>query len=237
MATPAGENVEAAAQPESLETTPNVASSQEQTVPVHVLQSMRDELRIEREKSEAYRNHLDMMRWQQPIQQQAQNPFDNVDPEEPIKVKDALKAIGDLQSRFESKLNEVRMAANPKTNDYEETIKKYLPHASKEDPDILEDIKRSSNPYKTAYAFCKASKAYQDDLLAKHKPTSKPDPEVAKMISNSKQSGNLAAVGNNSQVTSATRYSLMSDDEFRKFKSQNMMRPVKSYMEDGRPTR
>ena len=87
MATPAGENFEAAAQAEQIDqNTVNTASSQEQTVPVHVIQSIRDELRAEREKNEAYRNHLDMMRWQQPVQQQAQpqNPFGNVDPEEPI---------------------------------------------------------------------------------------------------------------------------------------------------------
>ena len=148
-----------------------------------------------------------------------------------------MRAISDMQQRFDHKLNEVRMAANPKTNDYEETIKKYLPSASKENPGILETIKHSSNPYEVAYAFAKASSAYQQDLLAKHKPVAKPDPEVAKMVSNSKQSGNLAAVGNNAQVTSQTRYATMSDDEFRKIKAQNMFRPVKPFIEDGRPNR
>lgn len=212
----------------------STGSQQEHTVPLHVIQSMRDELRVEKEKNEAFRNHLQMMQWTQPQQpQQApQSMFGNADPEDSIKVKDAMKMMSDFEQRTSAQLAEIKLAA--KTPDYREVIQKFLPKAAQEDPELLEEIKRSSNPYKTAYLAAKASQAYQDDYMSRRssnntsRESERPrvDPDADRMIQNSKKSGNLAAVGNQSTVAGQhPSYSQMSDAEFRAMKAKNLFKP------------
>lgn len=220
---------EATALAESLTTQTAQASSQtEQTVPVHVIQAMREELRAEKEKNEAFRNHIQMMQWNAPQQQAPQpvNPFANADPEDSVKVKDAMRLMSEFEQRTQAQLAEIKLAA--KTPDYRDVIQKYLPKAAQEDPELIEEIKRSSNPYKTAYMAAKASQAYQEDVLSSRtqnapKAVQRPDPEMEKVIQNSKQSGNLASVGNQAAIrVNSPAYSQMSDEEFRKIKAQNM---------------
>lgn len=227
-----GELGEAAALTEQ-EDSQSVSSRQpEQTVPVHVVQAMREELKALKEKNEAFNNHLQMMQWQSSQQNQpkSQDPFSEVDPDDSIKVKDARRMIQDYESRTNAQLAEIKMAA--KTPDYEEVIKKYLPIAAKEDPDLIAEIRSSSNPYKAAYLAAKASKAYQEDLMSNRKSEEKPkakDFDVDKMISNSMQSGNLSAVGNNAKVSGKHEpFSQMTDDEFKAYKSKIRFKAVSS---------
>ncbi len=220
---------EAAALADSLTTQAAPAHSQtEQTVPVHVIQAMREELKAEKEKNEAFRNHIQMIQWNSPQQQAPQpvNPFANADPEDSVKVKDAMRLMSEFEQRTNAQLAEIKLAS--KTPDYRDVIQKYLPKAAQEDPEILEEIKRSPNPYKTAYLAAKASQAYQEDIVATRTPKTtvqaqKPDPDMEKAIQNAKASGNLASVGNQASVrTSHQDYKNMSDDEFRKIKAQNL---------------
>lgn len=211
---------------------PAAPSQSEQQVPVHVIQAMREELRAEKEKNEAFRNHLQMMQWQQQAaqpQQPAANPFANADPEDSIKVKDAVKFMSDFEQRTRAEIAEVKLAS--RTPDYKDVIQKYLPKAAQEDPEILDEIRRSPNPYKAAYLAAKASKAYYEDISSTSRvsqsyappPPPKVDPEAERMIHNSKQSGNLASVGNlSSNSGKYPSFSQMSDDEFRKFKAQKL---------------
>jgi hypothetical protein len=230
MSTSTGEQLEgASALPE--QENPQVASSADsQGIPVHVLQSMREEMKALKENNSALQNHVNMMQWQQQNQRQQpvqpQNPFNEADLSEPLTKGEGLKALSELKNYYEAKINEVKIQA--RAPDYNDVINKYLPLASKEDPDIIDEIKNSSNPHKTAYKYAIASQAYQNDLIAKHKPVNKPDPEVAKMVSNSKQSGNLASVGNNATSMATPKYSQMTDEEFRALKSRNMMKPGKA---------
>ena len=226
---------EAAALADSLTSQVAEASpQQEQTVPLHVIQAMRDELRAEKEKNEAFRNHLQMMQWNRPQQQEQRqpNPFGDADPEDSIKVKDAARLMSEFENRTNAQLAEIKLAA--KTPDYREVIQKFLPKAAQEDPELLDEIKRSPNPYKTAYLAAKASQAYQDEYASKRsgykasnevpevkKP--KPDPEAERMIENSRKSGNLASVGNNAKASGKyPSFSQMGDEEFRKYKAQNL---------------
>jgi len=197
---------------------------QEQMVPLHVVQAIRDELRTVKEQSETFKNHIDMMQWQsqQTRQQAPADPFDGIDPEDTIRAKDAKKLVMDLKQQFESQLAEVKMAQ--KSSDYGDMIKKYLPLASREDPDLIRDIQNSANPYKAAYNAVKASKAYQEDLINERIGKMKqeaPQKEVAaKVISNAKTSGSVSSVaGNSAAIGSLPSFSQMTDDEFRKFKS------------------
>lgn len=229
MSVTSGDNREAAALAEQLTNQPATNQQAEQTVPVHVVQAMREELKALKEKNEAFTNHLSMMQWQnsQQVQQAPHNPFGDADPEDSIKVKDAARLLNDFESRTNAQLAEIKMAA--RTPDYEEVIKKYLPKAAQEDPDLVAEIRRSPNPYKAAYLASKASTAYREDYVSKFrtptnevvKPVPKTEVDIEKVISNSKQSGNLSAVGNNASVTGKhAPYSQMTDDEFKAYKSK-----------------
>ncbi|MES2409024.1 MAG: hypothetical protein V4509_01845 [Patescibacteria group bacterium] len=223
---------EAAALADSLTNQSNSNPPQQDQVPVHVVQSLREELRAEKEKNETFRNHMQMMQWQQnSAPQQQQNPFGNSDPEDSIKIKDAVKMMSDYEQRTNAQLAEIKLAS--RTPDYKDVIQKYLPKAAQEDPELLEEIKRSPNPYKTAYMAAKASEAYRADFLSSNQKSSTQsqtkaqpvDNDVEKMIQNSKQSGNLASVGNNARALGGTPdYRNMSDEEFRQLKSKNLFK-------------
>jgi hypothetical protein len=222
---------EAAALADSL-TSQAVSGSQQQTdnVPVHVVQAIREELRAEKEKNETFRNHMQMMQWQnQAPPQQQTNPFDNQDPEDSIKIKDARRMMSDFEQRTNSQLAEIKLAS--RTPDYKDVIQKYLPKAAQEDPELLDEIKYAKNPYKAAYQAAKSSSAYLADMAALNNRSSnqsqekapRVDPEAERMVKNSKQSGNLASVGNNSNASGQhPSYSQMSDDDFRKLKAKNL---------------
>lgn len=211
---------------------------QEQTVPLHVLQSVREELKAKKDENEIYKQHLNMMQWQRPQPQQAPqeyNPFGDIDPEESIKVKDAKRVIeglkNELKATFDSKLAEIKMTQ--KASDYNEVIKKYLPLAAQEDPELLQDIQNSANPYKAAYNAIKASRAYQDDMYKERASKEAPQtPQKAihaeRVINNARQSGSVSTVATNSTAGSGLpSFLTMSDDEFVKFKASRSLRPGK----------
>lgn len=230
-------NREAAALAESLANQAETpVQQQEQVVPVHVVQTIREELKAVKEQNEAFKNHLNMMQWQQQSAQPAPqpvDPFSGIDPEESIKAKDAMRIVQDMSNRFESKLAEIKIAQ--KSSDYSEVIKKYLPLAAQEDPELIEDIKRSGNPYKMAYNAVKASKAYQDDLIRERlgkqeiPQAPKAQPLAERVVNNAKQSGSLASVASNSTANGPLpTFSNMSDDEFRQFKASRSVRHAKA---------
>ncbi len=236
LMTASGENTEAAALAQTL----TQESKAQETVPVHVVQSLRDELRRAKEEQETLKNHFQMMQWQnqQQPQQQAQfTPFQGRDPKDSILVEDAERAFNSfahqLRQEVRSEIAEVKVAS--KTNDYKEVINKYLPKAAQEDPELINEIRNSPNPYKAAYLAAKASQAYQEDYAtsrAQKTPVSsvsKASNDVDRMIHNSKQSGSLASVGNNANATpdGIGTYTRMSDDEFRKYKSSLQFKPAK----------
>jgi len=205
---------------------------QEQMVPVHVVQAMRDELRSVKQEAETFKNHIQMMQWQsqQTRPQAPADPFDGLDPEDSIRAKDAKKLVMDLKQHFESQLAEVKMSQ--KAADYGDMIKKYLPLAAQEDPELMRDIQNSANPYKAAYNAVKASKAYQEDLInerigsmKQQTPPSPPREVAQKVVTNSKASGSVSSVaGNSAAIGSLPSFSQMTDDEFRQFKSGLKMR-------------
>lgn len=237
MSVASGEYREAAALDQNSVQEPKVNSAkQDETVPLHAMMAMREEfqakLKAEQEKNEAFRNHIQMSQWKQAqAPAKAPDPFANVDPEESIKVKDAMRLMGDFERRQEAQMAELKFAS--RTPDYRDVIQKFLPKAAQEDPDLLEEINRSPNPYKTAYLAAKASSAYQDEYVAQKTKDFRPpaqekprvDPEAEKMVANAKQSGNLASVGSQSSVAGKhPNYRDMSDDDFKKLKHQNLFR-------------
>lgn len=104
MTITSGENPEASALAEalSIESAPQTQQA-EQQVPLHVVQAMRQEIKDLKEKNETFNNHLNMMQWNQqhiqaPAPQQQRNPWADVDPEDSIKVKDAMRMYDNLQN-------------------------------------------------------------------------------------------------------------------------------------------
>ena len=221
------ENQEATALAEQLTSQPNAQQTYDD-------RALRDELKALRDSNAALQNHVQMMQWQQPAPQQppqqAYNPFQGRDPKDSLLVEDAARSINEIEhrlaSKFQAELAEVKLAA--KSADYKDVINKYLPKAAQEDPDLLNNIKRSPDPMLAAYWAAKASKAYQEDLMSNYRnqqtPTlqakPKPDPEAEKIVNNLKQSGSIAQVSNNAMSAGSNLdYGRMTDAEFKSYKS------------------
>jgi hypothetical protein len=231
--TTTGENIQgdAALAEQSNPIEANQSQNQGQQVPVHVVQAMREEMKALKEQNQAFSNHLEMLRWQQSQAHQPApqpvSPFGNADPEDSIKVKDAVKMYQDFNQQIQMNMAELKIAS--KHSDYQEMIQKYLPKATQEDPDLLEEIKRSPNPYKTAYLAAKASNAFREDTMSSYRATptqtavapQKTTTDVDKMINNARQSGNLSSVANNASPQGQhPEFSSLSDEEFRQYKSK-----------------
>lgn len=236
--TTSGENREATALAEQLTTNEQPVQQPDQ-VPVHVVQAMREELKALKEKNDAFSNHIQMMQWQQPTQQPVQqpvyDPFQGKDPKDSILVEDAQRLFGDftnqVKNEIRSQIGEIKMAT--RASDYKDVINKYLPKAAQEDPEILQEIKSSSDPYKLAYLYAKSSKAYQEDQFSQrsqqspNKLDSKSSQDLDRIINNAKQSGSLASVGNQSNTAGQfPSYSRMSDDEFKAYKASLKFKAV-----------
>lgn len=203
------------------------AQQQQDSIPVHVVQSIREELKALKTENETYRNHINMMQWQtqQKPAQPAPNPFGNLDPADSITVKDAIGAYQGLEQRFNAQLAEVKMAQ--RTPDYNDMIKRYLPLAAQEDPELIQEIQNSANPFKTAYLAAKASKAYQEDLIRDRMKAQDAAPkqhkDAERVINNLKQSGSLASVSSNITPSgSHAGFKNMSDAEFIAWKNENV---------------
>ena len=201
----------------------------EDVVPVHVVQSIREELKSLKSENETYKNHINMMQWQnqQKPAQPAPNPFGNLDPADSITVKDAMGAYQGLEQRFNAQLAEVKMAQ--RTPDYGDVVKRYLPLAAQEDPELIQEIQNSANPFKAAYMAAKASRAYQEDLIKDRmkvqESAPKPHPHAERVINNAKQSGSLASVSSNITPSgSHAGFKNMSDSEFLAWKNENVGR-------------
>lgn len=201
----------------------------EEVVPVHVVQSIREELKALKNENETYKNHINMMAWQnqQKPQAPAPNPFGNLDPSDSITVKDAMGAYQGLEHRFNAQLAEVKMAQ--RTPDYNDVIRRYLPVAAQEDPELIQEIQNSANPFKAAYMAAKASKAYQEDLIRDRikaqEAAPKPHPHAERVVNNMKQSGSLASVASSSSPgADKGQFKAMSDSEFIAWKNENVGR-------------
>lgn len=201
-----GDFVEAAA-PES--------SSQENVVPVHVVQSLRNENQALKENMKMVAEHLELLKANQSYAQAPkQDDLHSLNDHDVLTVGDAKKVIGSIERKRQMEMEELKMAQT--YPDYADTIKKYLPNVLKEDPELRAEIENARNPYKMAYMLAKKSTQFVEESRA-----GKKSEDAERILANSQKTGNLSAVGSTSPITKASFYKSMNDDEFRKLMNKN----------------
>lgn len=205
-----GDQAEAAAPIESL--------TQENVVPVHVVQSLRNENQQLKQNMQMVSEHLELLKANQ-MQQSVpkQDQFNTLSDHDVLTVGDAKKVLGQIERKREMETQELKMTqAFP---DYSETIKKYLPQVLSEDPELRAEIENAKNPYKMAYMLAKKSTKYVEEQRAKNKSE-----DAERILTNSQKTGNLSAMGTQSPITKSSYIKSMSDEEFRKLMNKNASR-------------
>lgn len=205
-----GELQEAAA-PESLS-----QNSQENQVPVHVVQSLRSENQQLKENFKMLNEHLELLKANQPQKaSNSEDSFSSLSDHDVLTVGDAKKVLSQMENKRNRELEELKIAQT--YPDYADTIRKYLPQVLKEDPDLRLEIENAKNPFKMAYMLAKKSDAYLDE-----KRSGKKSEDATRILANTQKSGNLSAVGSVSPISQASHYKAMSEDDFRKVMNKNM---------------
>lgn len=81
---------------------------------------------------------------------------------------DIKKVLGQYKQENESVLNELReLKTRNRYNDYEETIRDYLPDVLKEEPELAQAIQNNPAMHKLAYRLAKSSDKYHENRLSK----------------------------------------------------------------------
>jgi len=201
-----GDFVEAAA--------PEVSNPQENVVPVHVVQSLRNENQNLKENFKLVSEHLELLKANQMQKAAPQDNFTSLSDHDVLTVGDAKKVLGQIERKRQMEMEELKMSQT--FPDYNDVIRNYLPKILSEDPELRAEIENARNPYKMAYKLAKQSTQYVDEQRCKKKSD-----DAERIIANSQKTGSLSAVGSPSPITKASFYKSMSDDEFRKVMNKN----------------
>lgn len=189
---------------------------QQKEVPIHVVQSLRSENQQLKENFKILSEHLELIKANQPQRQEPQaDQFSKFSDEDVVTVGELKKYAQQFQRQQAMSIEELKISQM--YPDYAETVRKYLPHVLKEDPDLKNEIENARNPFKMAYHLAKNSSAYSQEHKSKKK-----NEDAQRMLSNAEKTGSLSAVGTTTPITQASRWKSMSDDEFRKVMNKNM---------------
>lgn len=215
------------------------APAQNVTVPVTVVQALRDELNQAKAQAMQYQQQAEVMRanaaaWQQNQQyvqpqappQQPADPFTGLRDDDVLTVADVKKIVERLPSAAHAPVvdNDLRLSvmklemaqADPQ---YETTIRTYLPEVLASDPTLRTVIAASPNPLKTALTLARANPKY---IMARSsQQQSAPGAQLSPLDQLSVILNNLEKPGNPGQFGGASvgagnagRYAAMSDAEF-----------------------
>jgi len=165
-----------------------------QTVPVDVIQQLRDELNDLKQENELYKQQLYQTQ-QSPASQEVTQ--DDIGDDDDIITKGELKKLIAQQAQQQQALI-AEMQAKSRHPDYEEVIRNNLPKVLKDNPMLLQD------PYETAYAVAKALSEKTEEGRQK----------AEKIIKNATQPKSAETMGSAAAVSDTDRILTMSDEEF-----------------------
>ncbi len=130
----------------------------QQTVPLDVVKSMREELKEAKERARQAEQYIQQMQSSQAQSQQSQSndPLEGLEDDEFLTAGQARKIIQNEQQKTTSAMREVQM--RQQYSDYDEVIGQYLPNLVQEKPYLRDAIMSSQDPYSLAYELGKAYK-------------------------------------------------------------------------------
>lgn len=201
--------------------TTSAAETPEQTVPLNVVQSMREEQQRLKDQLKIMTDQYDVMRMALSSKKEESQPkAPQKDPQDLVTWGEAEHYLSEQQAALRLEMQEVKMLqANP---DYTEVVTKFLPQAIKEDPELAAEIeimmKTNKNAAAYAYKRAKQSKAFQEQ---EHKV--KHNEQAKKIVENSERVGNLSQISPGASVnTQKGNYWSLSNEEFRNMMNSNI---------------
>ncbi len=177
------------------------------TVPVSVIQSVRDELKTARDQASLYRRQLEIS---VPRNSVGTDPFEGLADEVPLTAGQARKAIQSQASQVDGLASQLAFSmANP---GFAETIKNNLPQMLDKNPGLMQLIRSSPNPLAAAYSIAR--------LSPQAKGGTQPDmgDQMARIVKNSEKPGSAGSASGGAGISPASRIAEMGDAEFDEYK-------------------
>lgn len=189
-----------------------------QTVPVNVLQSIRDELQTVKEQLQASQDQVRLYQANPPQGgQQQQHQVDQgaegltgMEDDDVITVADAKKLVTGLKAEVGAVIGEMAMAGQH--SDYQSVISKHLPKVIQANPALAEAIRSSKNPYVLAYELGKTNPEYVKEQAEKGQQET-----VTTIEQNLGKPGSASAAGGGGGgISQVDQYAQMSDEDLEK---------------------
>lgn len=198
--------------------------NQDQNIPLHVLQAIRQE----NQQLKAEVDRIKQQQTQQPQGGDDDDPYKGYDPDDVVTVAD-IKKIMSKQSPQKGQGQGQQQQGQPawtpqdipimenqirqKHTDYDNTIQQ-LPNLTNQYPHLLEDIKRSSNPPLTAYAYVKHLLGDQQHQSQGGQGGNKQMAgDADKALKNLERPGSAGKVSGQSAISQTGYFAGMSDEE------------------------
>ena len=179
------------------------------TVPLSVVQSVREELKNARDQAALYRRQLELVR-----NNAAPGPgvLDGMADDAPLTVGEAKKALQGQAKQIKALASQLSFAAaNP---GFAKTIKEHLPQVLKSNPGLMDVIRYSGNPLAAAYSIARLSPSMQGGAQGDVAS------QMQRILANSEKPGSASAAAGGAGISAASRIAEMSDGEFAAYKDQ-----------------
>lgn len=182
---------------------------QEQTVPVSVVQGLREELKELKETNAVYRAQL--MAGQQPQAQEPapKNPLDDIGDDDVLTGADLKRLVPSIVGPLSQQISQVSVQGSKP--DFEKVITKHLPKVLEAKPhlgNMLKSIKDPGQRLLMAYEFGVTDPAYTAATV-----TAGFEEEAKKAEANASKPGSLGNVKGQGSKSPEMRYANMTDDE------------------------
>lgn len=211
-----GDQMEAAAPVETVETEHQGMEDQGRRVPLDALQAERAERQRLQDELRMIKDNMSLMMAQQQQRQQPapKDEFEGVSKDDVLTYGDLEKILSKKEQQYQMNIQELRMTQ--KYPDYQEVVTKYLPDVLKQNPGLRQTLQQS-NDYELAYYLAKNSDSYKGASKS-----AKKNADAERIVQNANRAGSLSSVGQNSPINEAKRYRDMSDDDFKKQVQKNL---------------
>ena len=201
------------------------AAGGETTVPVEVVEKLREELKQVKDEGELLKEQVELYKANMDIKPKEEKPDTDIKDDDVITYAEAKKLIADASKGIAGTLQQLEFAQT--NTDFNEVITKYLPDLLKKEPALTDAIKTSSNPALLAYKLAKSSSAYQKDAAAGQlggeeqkaeelrAKAAKGDTDAQKLLEKMGKPGSASQAGGaGGGVSSGEFYNNMSDEDF-----------------------
>jgi len=201
---------------------PSEAPATNVTVPLHVVQTVRQELASEKAARADVEQRLQlfmMQGQQQPPQQQApppEDPLAGMQDDELINVKDLRKLVSNMRPGITPEIQTTIAKLEAKVQDpnYEATIRTYLPDMITAQPTLRDMIARAPNPLHAALTVAKMSPKYQEAQKQPNAPRADILNDLQRIIENATKPMSPGSMGGGGAVAGHDRFRTMSDQDF-----------------------